>query len=332
MLKTRLCDILGIQYPIVQAPMGSISWADLAAAVSNAGSLGTLGTNAGTTVLSDKVEVVGENLRKEIRRTRTLTNKPFGINFPIGSPSSKQFCDRCVEVAIEEKVPVAITSMGSPALYTERFHKAGARVIHVTASVRHAKGAEVAGVDAVVANGYEAGGHSGFDELTTFVLVPQVADAVKIPVLAAGGIVDARGLIAALALGADAAYMGTRFLATIECAAHPKAKEAVLKAGDTDTVALGRKTSMIRVVKNEYSRQYLEKEMGGVSREELLAFMGAGRYRKALVEGDVEWGEMAAGAASGIIREILPAAEVVRRVVQETEAVMSRLNRVASSP
>ena len=331
-LRTRLCDLLGIEYPIVQAPMGSISWADLAAAVSNAGGLGTMGTNAGTTTLSNDVEIVGERLRQEIRRAKKLTSKPFGINFPMGSPESKRFCERCVEVAIEEKIPVAITSMGSPAIYTERFHKAGAKVMHVIASVRHAKGAEAAGVDAVVANSYEAGGHSGFDELTTFVLVPQVVDAVRIPVLAAGGIADARGLIAALALGAEAAYMGTRFLATHQCAAHPNAKEAVIKAGDTDTVAWGRKTVMVRTIKNELSRQYIEKEMGGASREELLAFMGTGRYRKAVVEGDVVYGEMSAGANSGMIEEIISAAEVVRQLVQEAETVMSRLNRIASFP
>jgi len=330
MLRTRLCDILGIEYPIVQAPMGSICWADLATAVSNAGGLGTIGTNAGSTTLTDDVEEVGECLRQEIRRAKSLTSKPFGVNFPIGGPESKQFCHRCVEVAIEEKAPVAITSMGSPAIYTERFHSAGTKVMHVIASVRHAKGAEAAGVDAVVANGYEAGGHSGFDELTTFAMVPQVVDAVNIPVLAAGGIVDARGLIAALALGADAAYLGTRFLATHECAAHPNAKEAVLRAGDTDTVAWGRKIGLVRTVKNELSRQYIEKEMGGASREELFAFMGPGRYHRGIVEGDVIHGEMAAGAASGTIKEITGAADVVRQLMQEAVAVMSRLNSIAS--
>jgi len=220
--------------------------------------------------------------------------------------------------------------MGNPDIYTERFHSAGTKMMHVIASVKHAKGAEAAGVDAVVANGYEARGHSGFDELTTLAMVPQVVDAVSIPELAAGGVVDARGLIAALSLGAEAAYLGTRFLATHECAAHPNAKEAVLKAGDIDTISGGRKIGLIRTVKNELSRQYLAKEMSGASREELLAFMGPGRYRRALVEGDVIHGEMATGAASGIIKEIVGIADVVRQLMEEAEVVMSRLNRIAS--
>jgi len=241
MLKTRICDLLGIEYPIIQAPMNWITGANLAAAVSNAGGLGTLGPNAGVTGVTEDVALTGERLRGEIQKMKLLTGKPFAVNFPIGFGTVKDFADRCAEVALEEGIHAAITSMGSPRVYTDRFKEAGVKVFHLVTSVKQALKAEDAGVDAVVAQGFEAGGHSGADELPTLVLVPQVADAVKIPVVAAGGIADARGFVAALVMGAEAVYMGTRFLATLECDAHPNLKQAVLNADDTATIAWGKK-------------------------------------------------------------------------------------------
>ncbi|HIE17391.1 MAG TPA: nitronate monooxygenase, partial [Dehalococcoidia bacterium] len=223
MKRTRLCDLLDIEYPIIQGGMVWIANAELAAAVSNAGGLGLISPTASMNRTGDQVE----NLRKQIAIARGLTQKPFGINLPIlNNPQIEEL----VSTVIDAGVKVVVTAAGSPALYTNRFKEAGIKVLHVIAGVRHAQSAERRGVDAVIAEGYEAGGHNGLDELTTFTLVPQVVDAVTIPVVAAGGIADARGVVAALALGADGVQMGTRFVATHECAAHQNFKEAIVKA------------------------------------------------------------------------------------------------------
>ena len=322
MKKTRICELLGIEYPIIQAPMAWITWAELAAAVSNAGGLGTIGPNAGSAILTIDVTETGERLRMQIRKIKGMTNKPFAVNFPIGGQDLR-FSERCVQVAVEEKIPVAITSMGSPKIYTERLRRSGAKVLHVTASVKHAEGSEAAGVDAVVAAGFDGGGHLGFDELPTFVLIPQIVDAVKIPVVAAGGIADARGFIAALALGAEGVYMGTRFVATHECAAHPNMKRAVIEAGDTGTVTWGRGIEFCRTVKSEFSRRYLEKETDGASTEELQAYLNV--HQPATITGDLDRSFAFCGAVAGMIKEMLSAEEVVRRVAGGAEAVLDRL-------
>lgn len=325
MLKTRVCELLGIEYPIIQAPMAWITGPRLAAAVSNAGGLGTIGPNPEATDICTDAREIGERLRRAIRKTRSLTSKPFAVNFPVGP--DRAFSDRCVEVGLEEKVPIAVVSVGSPRVYTRQFKDAGVKVIHVTASVRHAKGAEDAGVDAVVAQGYESGGYSGFDELATFVLIPQVVDAVNIPVIAAGGVGDGRGLVAALALGAEGVYLGTRFLATHECDAHPNMKEAVIKANDTDTVSWGRKIGLIRTLKNEVALEFLKRELGGVSPEELRAFVEKHTVMDAMVKGDMVQGRAPMGAVSGMIKEIVSARELVNSLVQDAEAIMARLGR-----
>ena len=325
MKRTRICEVLGIEYPIIQAPMAGITWAELAVAVSNAGGLGTIGPNAGSTTPTSDVTETGERLRGQIRKAKSLTSNPFAVNFPIGGMDLR-FSEQCIQVAIEEGIPVAITSMGSPKIYTERLHEAGAKVLHVVASVRHAKGSEAAGVDAVVAAGYDGGGHLGFDELPTFVLVPQVADAVKMPVVASGGIADARGLIAALALGAEGVYMGTRFLATHECAAHPNMKKAVIEATDTGTVTWGRGLDLARTVKSEFSQRYLEKEAARATTEELQAFLrGQGGEMPATVTGDIDNNYAFCGAVAGMISEIVSAEEVVQGIMDGVEAMISGL-------
>jgi len=317
MKKTRVCDLLGIEYPIIQGGMTWIANAELAAAVSSAGGFGIISPNAGMTERAD----IAENLRSQIRKAKSLTDKPFGVNFPLQTPG----CKELIDVAIEEKVPAVTTSAGNPATYTAYLKEAGIKVLHVVASVRHATGAEARGVDAVIAEGYEAGGHNGFDELTTFTLVPQVVDAVKIPVVAAGGIADSRGYIAALALGAEGVQIGTRFVATRECIAHQKAKEAIINALDTGTVISGRKLGPTRGVKNEFVNKILEMESRGATAEELLAFIGAGRARQGKLEGDLVNGEVYAGSIAGMIKEIVSAGEVVRSIVEGTEAVIARL-------
>ncbi|MGD0353137.1 MAG: nitronate monooxygenase [Dehalococcoidia bacterium] len=318
MKKTRLCELLGIEYPIIQGGMVWIANAELAAAVSNAGGLGLISPNAGMSHNGDQVE----NLKKQIEIAKGLTSKPFGVNLPIlNNPQ----IEALVDAVIKAKVKVVATAAGNPALYTSRFKEAGIKVLHLVAAVRHAQSAERRGVDAVIAEGYEAGGHNGLDELTTLTLVPQVADAVSIPVVAAGGIADARGLVAALALGADGVQMGTRFVATRECAAHQNFKDAIVKATDTDTAITGRKLGPTRILKNEIATKLLDMEAAGASAEELQAFIGSSRSRTGQFEGDLANGEAYCGSIAGMIKEIKSVAEVIQSIVENYDKVLARL-------
>jgi enoyl-[acyl-carrier protein] reductase II len=318
MKKTRLCDLLGIDYPIIQGGMVWIANAELAAAVSNAGGLGLISPNAGMSRNGDQVE----NLKKQIEIAKGLTSKPFGVNLPIlNNPQIEVL----VDAVIKAKVKVVVTAAGNPALYTSRFKEAGIKVLHLVAAVRHAQSAERRGVDAVIAEGYEAGGHNGLDELTTLTLVPQVVDAVAIPVVAAGGISDARGVVAALALGADGVQMGTRFVATRECAAHQNFKDAIVKASDTDTAITGRKLGPTRILKNEIATKLLGMEAAGASAEELQAFIGSSRSRTGQFEGDLANGEAYCGSVAGMIKEIKSVAEVIQSIVDNYDKVLDRL-------
>jgi enoyl-[acyl-carrier protein] reductase II len=316
MKRTRICDLLNIEYPIIQGGMTWIANAELAAAVSNAGALGIISPNAG----AQFTENMADNLRRQIRKARELTSNPFGVNFPVLGTAKE-----VVNIAIEQGVTVVTTSAGNPATYTRYLKDAGIKVVHVIASVRHAKRAEAEGVDAVIAEGYEAGGHNGLAELPTFVLVPQVVDAVNIPVVAAGGIADARGFAAALALGAEGIQMGTRFVATRECIAHQNFKQAILEAIDTGTVITGRKLGPTRGLNNELAAKIMEMESHGASAEELQSFIGFERARKGQLEGDLIQGEVYCGAIAGMIREIISAAEVVRDIVSGYSAAVARL-------
>ena len=318
MKKTRLCQLLGIEYPIIQGGMVWIANAELAAAVSNAGALGVISPTAGMTQDGDMVA----NLNQQIEKAMSLTNKPFGVNLTI---MNNPYIEELIALVIAKEVKVVITSAGNPALYTGRLKEAGIKVLHLIAAVRHAQSAERRGVDAVIAEGYEAGGHNGLDELPTFVLVPQVVDAVKIPVVAAGGIADARGVVAAFALGAEGVQMGTRFVATHECIAHQNFKEAILKATDTDTVITGRKVGLTRVLKGEVATKLLGMESAGASEQELLTFIGSSRSRKGQCEGDLVSGQAYCGAIAGMIKEIKSAAEVVRDIVTGYDKVLARL-------
>lgn len=318
MKRTRLCDLLGIEYPIIQGGMVWIANAELAAAVSNAGGLGLISPTAGMSRNGDQVE----NLKNQIKMAKSLTSKPLGVNLPIlNNPQIEEL----VATVIDAKVNVAVTAAGNPALYTSRFKEAGIKVLHVVAAVRHAQSAERRGVDAVIAEGYEAGGHNGLDELTTFTLIPQVVDAVTIPVVAAGGIADARGAVAALALGADGIQMGTLFIATNECAAHQNFKEAILKASDIDTAITGRKLGPTRVLKNEVATKILEMEAAGASVEELLAFIGSSRSRTGQFEGDMVNGEAYCGSIAGMIKEVKSVGDVIRSIIGNYETVLDSL-------
>ena len=323
MKKTRICELLGIEHPIIQAPMAWICGAELVAAVSNAGGLGTLAHNAGTKTATRDVVETGERLRSQIRKVKSLTDKPFAINVEVGFGADQEFGKQCVSVILEEGVAAVCVTVGSPQAYTRVLKEAGIKVLHAVSNARHARRAEEEGVDAVIAEGFEGGGYKGFDELTTLVLVPLVADAVKIPVVAGGGIADARGAVAALALGADGIYMGTRFFATKESDADPKAKELIVQAGDTSTVSVRKEKMMLRALKNDYTTKALEILAGPNATEELRKFDAEHLIVNSIVLGDTD-GQFPCGACAGLINSIPSAAEVVRDIVKGIDAVLER--------
>ena len=314
MKKNRICKLLDIRYPIIQAPMNWITGAELVAAVSNAGGLGTLGPNAGLETITEDLTLTGERLRKQIRKVKSLTQEPFAVNIAIGVGGERQHSQRCIEVVLAEGVPVAITSEGSPDVYTKVLKDAGLKVIQAISTVRHARKAEEMGVDAVVCEGFEAGGYKGLTELTTFVLVPMVADAVKIPVIAAGGIADSRGMLAALALGADGLYMGTRFMVTAESDAHPKVKMAIVRGEDACTTSIPRDRMLARDLKNLYTEKYMEMKTAGASSEELNEFRSKHSQYHAQVRGDVDGSEICCGQVAGLITGVESAAEVTQNM------------------
>ncbi len=330
MKGNRLCQLLGIRYPIVQAPMNWITGADLAAAVSNAGGLGTIGPNAGAKTITTDVAETGERLRREIRKIKGLTDKPFAVNFPIGmegieqSEAGRKYSQRCVQVALEEGIPVAITSVGSPTVYTKVFKDVGVKVLHAVSTPSHAEKAEQMGVDVVVCEGHEGGGHKAVTELTTIAMIPMVADRVKIPILAAGGIADARGVAAALALGADGVFAGTRFIATHECDAHPKVKEALVKCSDVCTMSINKWLVTERALKNAFTQKYAEMQAKGTSVEELLRFLSEHSMYRGLVQGDIDEGEVPCGQDAGMITRLQSAAEVVESMMGDLPAVLER--------
>ena len=263
---TRICDLLGINYPILQGGMLWIASAELAAAVSNAGALGVVSPLAGMERGGDPVE----NLKAQILRTRELTDRPFGVNVPL----DLRYAGLLIDLLIQESVTIVVTAAGNPREYTEVLGATGARVLHVVSSVRQARTAEASGVDAVIAEGVDAGAHNGFDEIPLFALIPQVADAVSVPVIAAGGISDARGLAAAMALGAEGVQLGTRFVAAEECMAHQAYKQAIIEAQDSDTVITCRKLVPTRSIKTTFTRILMELDQSGASAEDIHDFWG----------------------------------------------------------
>lgn len=312
MSQNRICNLLGIRYPIIQAPMNWVSGAELAAAVSNAGGLGTLGPNAGSKDITPDVEETAERFRTQIKRIKDLTTAPFAVNITVGfNEEQLKFSRKTVAVAIEEKVPVAIVSVGSPGVYTQTLKKAGVQVLHAVSTATHAAKAEAAGVDAVICEGFEAGGHKGFTELTTFVLTPMVADAVQIPVVTGGGVGDARGVMAALALGADGIYMGTRFMATKESESHPRVKEAIVSGKDTCTVSLPKDFMLARDLSNDFTKKYLEMKISGASPEDLNNYLEQHTQYRAQYIGDADEGEICCGQIAGLIKEVKTAGEVM---------------------
>ena len=307
MNKNPVCELLGIEYPVIQGGMAWIADAQLAAAVSNAGGLGLIAA----------MNSNGEQLRAQIREAKKLTDKPFGVNLMLMSP----FIDEAVNVVCEEGVSVVTTGAGNPAKYMEQLKAANVKVICVVASVALAVMVERMGACAVVAEGCESGGHVG--ETTTMALVPQVVDAVNIPVIAAGGIADGRGMAAAYMLGAKAVQMGTRFLTAKECNVHANYKEKVLAAKDRDTIVTGKSLGHpVRALKNRMTREFQKKENDPATTQEELESMGAGALRRAALEGDVKYGSCMCGQIAGLVNSENTCAEIITGICSEAEALM----------
>ncbi|MBE0447975.1 MAG: enoyl-[acyl-carrier-protein] reductase FabK [Actinobacteria bacterium] len=312
MLRTEICDLLGIKYPIIQGGMAWVATAELAAAVSNGGGLGIIGAGHMPT----------DVLRDEIRKAKKITDKPFGVNLMLLTPH----IDELIQVSLEEGVPVITTGAGNPGSFINSFKEKGTKVIPVVPTVALAQRMEKVGTDAVIVEGTEAGGHIG--ELTTMVLVPQIVNAVTIPVIAAGGIADGRGLMAALVLGASGVQIGTRFICATECTAHENYKVKVLNAKDRDTTVTARSTGHpVRVLKNKLSREFEKLEKEGIPIEELEQ-LGVGKLRAAVKDGDVEFGSLMAGQSSALVKSIEPAADIIKGMVKEAEEIIDRLQSI----
>ena len=306
-MKTAITELLGIEYPVIQGGMAWVAESHLASAVSNAGGLGLIAAAAAP----------AEWVRDQIRQAKKMTDKPFGVNIMLMSPEA----DAVAKVVIEEGVQVVTTGAGSPEKYMADWKAAGVKVIPVVASTALAKRMERCGADAVVAEGTEAGGHIG--EITTMTLVPQVVDAVSIPVIAAGGIADGRGMAAAFMLGAKGVQVGTAFAASRESIIHENYKNSILKAKDIDTRVTGRSTGHpIRVLRNDMTRKYLELEQAGAPFEELES-LTLGSLRRAVQEGDVKGGSLMAGQSAGLVKESLSCEELIRGMVTKAESLMN---------
>ncbi len=311
-MENRICELFHIKYPIIQGGMVWCSGWRLAAAVSNAGGLGLIGSG------SMHPDVLVEHIRK----CKAATDKPFGVNVPLMYPE----IEKIMEILIEEKVPVVFTSAGNPKLWTKRLKEAGLTVVHVVSSSKFAIKCEEAGVDAVVAEGFEAGGHNGREETTTMCLIPHVRRATNLPLIAAGGIGTGAGMAAAFALGAEGVQIGTRFALTTESSAHEAFKQLCRSLNEGDTKLLLKKVSPTRLVKGTFTTQVEEAEAQGASADELRALLGKGRAKKGIFEGDLETGELEIGQIASLFRKEESVEEVIREIVSDFETVVGGLS------
>lgn len=312
MFGTTICELLGIKYPILQGGMAWVATHELAVAVSEAGGLGIIAAG----------NAPPEVVREEIRNFKKLSNKPFGVNIMLMSP----YAEDIVGIICEEGVPVVTTGAGNPGKYIEKFKELGIKVIPVVPTVSLARRLERIGADALIAEGTEAGGHVG--ELTTMALIPQIVDAVNIPVIAAGGIGDGRGFLAALSLGAEGVQIGTRFVCSTECMAHDNFKEMVVNSKDRDAIVTGRSTGHpVRVLKNKFTKEYLEKEKEDTP-VEVLEKLGAGRLRLAVKEGDIYQGSVMAGQISGLIDDIRPCSQIIQDIIKTAKIQLDCLTSI----
>jgi enoyl-[acyl-carrier protein] reductase II len=307
-LNTRITQLFNIRYPLIQAGMVWASGWKLASAVSNAGGLGIIGAGS----------MYPDVLRDHIRKCKAATSLPFAVNVPLLYAD----LDQHIQIIIEEKVPIVFTSAGNPATWTSHFKSNGIKVVHVVSSSKFALKSEAAGCDAVVAEGFEAGGHNGREETTTMVLIPAVVSAVRIPVIAAGGIATGRQMLAAMVLGAEGVQIGTRFVASEEASSHILFKQAVVEAAEGSTQLSLKKLTPVRLLKNSFFKKVQEAEENGADKETLAQLLGRARAKKGMCEGDMEEGELEIGQVSALVKEILPAGVIVENVMKEFEAAL----------
>ncbi|TCP24679.1 enoyl-[acyl-carrier protein] reductase II [Tenacibaculum skagerrakense] len=310
-MQNKITQLFNIQYPIIQGGMIWVSGWKLASAVSNAGGLGLIGAGS----------MYPEVLREHIQKCKKATDKPFGVNVPMLYPDIEKIMD----IIVEEGVKIVFTSAGNPKTWTSFLKEKGITVVHVVSSVKFALKAEAAGVDAVVCEGFEAGGHNGREETTTFTLIPMVKEQVKIPVISAGGIGSGRGMLAAMVLGADGVQIGSRFAATVESSAHDHFKDTIVKVKDGDTYVTLKELAPVRLVRNKFFNDVQELYQKGPSVEELKALLGRARAKRGMFEGDLEEGELEIGQIAGLIHEIKPAKQVLDEIITEYLEVKNNL-------
>jgi enoyl-[acyl-carrier protein] reductase II len=309
-MQTRITSLFGIQVPIIQAGMIWCSGWELASAVSNAGGLGIIGAGS----------MYPDVLRDQIRKCKAATSKPFAVNIPLLYPNIEEH----MNTIVEEGVKIVFTSAGNPATWTTWLKERGLMVVHVIANTKFALKCEAAGVDAIVAEGFEAGGHNGREETTTLVLIPQIVQAVKIPVIAAGGIGNGAQMAACLALGAEGVQVGSRFIATPESSAHQAFKDRIITSAEGDTKLSLKTLTPVRLLRNQFAEQIQAAEAAGESKEKLAEMLGRGRAKKGMFEGDLEEGELEVGQVSSLIREIKPAAEIVQELIEDCKKAIQR--------
>lgn len=311
-MKNRITELFNIQYPIIQAGMIWCSGWELASAVSNYGGLGIIGSGS----------MYPEILEEHVIKCKKATDKPFAVNLPMLYPD----IDKHIETIIKYEVPIVFTSAGNPKTWTKKLQEHGIKVVHVVSSVKFAKKAEEAGVDAIVAEGFEAGGHNGRDETTTFCLIPMVREAVSIPLIAAGGIGSGNGILAALNLGADGVQIGSRFVASVESSAHQNFKDSVIKAQEGDTMLTLKEVTPVRLIKNPFYNQLEEAYKAGKQVEDLKELLGRGRAKKGMFEGDLVEGELEIGQIAGLIHKVMPASEIMDELISDYRKELAAQN------
>lgn len=311
MFKNRITELFGIQYPIIQAGMIWCSGWQLAAAVSQAGGLGIIGAGS----------MYPEILRENIRKCKAATDRPFGVNVPLLYPNIEEH----MNIIREERVPVVFTSAGNPKTWTTFLKEGGAKVVHVIANTKFARKCEEAGVDALVAEGFEAGGHNGREETTTLVLIPMIRKATALPLIAAGGIADGEGMMACFALGAEGVQMGTRFVASVESSGHAAFKQALIHSSEGDTKLMLKQLTPVRLLRNRFSQAVEAAETRGATADELKELLGRARAKKGMFEGDMEEGELEIGQVAAAVRSIQPAGDIVRQVWEEFRQAQRRI-------
>lgn len=309
----RITELLQIRYPVIQGGMIWNSGWELASAVSNAGGLGLIGSGS----------MYPDILREHIRKCKAATNKPFGVNIPLIYPQ----VDDHINIILEEGVEIVFTSAGNPKKYTSFFRENGVKVAHVIANVKFAMKCEEAGVDAIVAEGFEAGGHNGYEETTSMTLIPMVKQSVSLPLIAAGGIATGRGMLAAMVLGADGVQIGSRFAASVESSGHENFKKAIVEAGDGDTKLTLKQLIPVRLIRNKFLDRVQEAEYSGASIDELKDLLGKGRAKLGMFEGDTEEGELEIGQISGLINEIKPVNRIMEEIIDEFREATNELSK-----